>query len=132
MARLELEPTPRGFVLADDAAPVEPPAPWAALLPALDATPMGWADRSRFLDPQDKAAHFDRSGNVGSTVWVDGRIVGAWAQRKDGTLAVRLLRPVGRADRHRIDERVASLHAALGPFRFAPRFQTPLVRELLG
>jgi hypothetical protein len=130
LSRIEVATTPLGLVLADDAEPVEPPAPWAALLPALDATPMGWTDRSRFLHPDDRAAHFDRSGNIGPTVWVDGRIVGGWGQRADGALAVRLLRPVGTADRRRIEERVESLRATLGPFRFKSRFRTPLEREL--
>ena len=28
---------------------------------------------------------FDSVGNGGPTIWVDGRIVGAWAQDKQGT-----------------------------------------------
>jgi hypothetical protein len=89
-----------------------------------------WTDRSRFLDPVDRAAHFDRSGNIGPTVWVDGRIVGGWAQRADGTIPVRLLHPVGKADQRRIEERVESLRTTLGPLRFKSRFRTPLEREL--
>jgi len=130
MAELEVEATPHGFVLAGDAAPVEPPAPWAALLPALDPTAMGWTDRSRFLDPADREALFDRSGNIGPTVWVNGRIVGGWAQRASGAIAFRLLHRVSAADRERIDERVEELRRLLGDLRFVPRFRTPLEREV--
>ncbi|HEX6390519.1 MAG TPA: M48 family metalloprotease, partial [Solirubrobacteraceae bacterium] len=38
---------------------------------------------------------FDRSGNIGPTVWCDGRIVGGWAQRTDGEIALALLEDVG-------------------------------------
>ena len=67
-----------GLVLADDQDP-DPPAtePWAALLPALDPTVMGWAGPGRgwFLGVHGPAL-FDRSGNAGPTVWWDGRVVG--------------------------------------------------------
>ncbi|GGM51142.1 hypothetical protein GCM10012275_22590 [Longimycelium tulufanense] len=39
---------------------------------------------------------FDRNGNIGPTVWADGRIVGAWAQLPDGSIAWRFLHEVGR------------------------------------
>jgi hypothetical protein len=91
---------------------------------------MGWSDRGRFLDPVDREALFDRSGNIGPTVWVDGRIVGAWAQKPTGTIAYRLLRRVSRAERERIDERVEALGELLGDLRFVPRFRTPLEREV--
>jgi hypothetical protein len=130
VAKLEVEKTAHGFVLAADTSAVEPPAPWAALLPALDPTAMGWSDRGRFLDPVDREALFDRSGNIGPTVWVDGRIVGAWAQKPTGTIAYRLLRRVSRAERERIDERVEALGELLGDLRFVPRFRTPLEREV--
>src|SRR5207302_8786323 len=37
-----------GLVLDDYVEPVTPPEPWVALLPALDPTPMGYAERSWF------------------------------------------------------------------------------------
>ncbi len=41
-----------GFVAAGDAGPVAAPAePWAALLPALDPTAMGWQQRDWYLAP---------------------------------------------------------------------------------
>ena len=45
---VDLDGTP-GFVLAGDEDPVPGVAPWAALLPALDPTVMGWQDRRWFL-----------------------------------------------------------------------------------
>ena len=38
-----------GLVLAGDVEPVAALEPWVALLPALDATPMGWSERGWFL-----------------------------------------------------------------------------------
>jgi hypothetical protein len=63
-------------------------------------------------------------------VWSDGRIVGGWAQRPDGRVAVRLLSDVGRVARKAIDAAAEELGAWLGPVRVTPRFRTPLEREL--
>ena len=71
-----------GMVLAGDLEPPPQTGPWAALLPALDSTPMGWQRREWFLG-QHAARLFDRTGNVGPTLWWDGRIVGGWAQDRD-------------------------------------------------
>ena len=68
---------------------------------------MGWKQRAWYLDPEVGAAVFDRNGNGGPTVWVDGRIVGGWVQRRDGTIAVRLLTDVGAEQRAR-DRREAA------------------------
>jgi hypothetical protein len=70
--------TDLGYVLPDDDQPVPAPEPWIALLGGLDSTPMGWTERGWYLG-EHKAALFDRSGNIGPTVWCDGRIVGGWA-----------------------------------------------------
>lgn len=56
-----------GVMLADDDVPDEEPTPVAALLPALDPTPMGWQERSWFLGPH-RASLFDRTGNIGPTL----------------------------------------------------------------
>ncbi len=39
--------------------------PWAALLPVLDPTTMGWRDRDWYLDPADTPYLFDSNGNGG-------------------------------------------------------------------
>ena len=44
---------------------------------------MGWKLRDWYL-PAAAADAFDRNGNAGPTLWVDGRVVGAWAQAPDG------------------------------------------------
>jgi DNA glycosylase AlkZ-like len=124
---VDLGGTP-GFVLAADADPVGAPEPWVALLPALDPTPMGWTERDWYLGAH-RAALFDRSGNIGPTVWCDGRIVGGWAQRADGEIAVRLLEDIG--DRAKeVTTAAERLADWLGPARFVPKFRTPLEREL--
>ncbi len=122
-----------GIALADDLAPVAAPEPWAALLPALDPTPMGWAERDWFLGDLGPQV-FDRSGNIGPTVWWDGCIVGTWAQRKDGEIVTRVL-----TDDHRAGGRDATTAIAaeaerlgewLGDVRVTPRFRTPIERQL--
>ncbi|GAA4153766.1 winged helix DNA-binding domain-containing protein [Actinomadura keratinilytica] len=103
--------------------------PWAALLPALDPTPMGWQERGWFLG--DRAPMlFDRNGNIGPTVWWDGRVVGGWAQRPDGEVVTRLLEDVGADARAAVDAEAARIAAFLGGIRVTPRFRTPLEREL--
>ena len=68
-----------GLALTDDLEPTPEPPPAVALLPALDPTPMGWLERDWFLGGH-RAALFDRSGNVGPTIFYQGRIVGGWTQ----------------------------------------------------
>ncbi|MGD3107195.1 winged helix DNA-binding domain-containing protein [Streptomyces sp. YGL11-2] len=120
-----------GCALAEDLdAPAVACEPTAALLPALDPTPMGWRDRGFYLDPDHVPALFDRMGNIGPTVWWDGRIVGGWAQRKDGTLTWRLLDDLGREARTAITAEAERMTAFLGERRFTPAYRTPLEREL--
>lgn len=118
-----------GVVLSDDLEPAPAPEPWAALLPALDATPMGWRERGWFLGGHGPAL-FDRNGNIGPSVWWDGRIVGGWAQRKDGEIAVRLLEDAGADAEAAVEREAARMSAFYGDIRATPRFRTPLEREL--
>jgi hypothetical protein len=119
------------LVLAEDEAPVTAPAqPWVALLPALDPAPMGWQERVWYLG-EHRAHCFDRSGNIGPTVWCDGHIVGGWAQRKaDGAIDVRLLEDVGADAERAVAQEAERLRAWIGDVRVTPRFRTPLEREL--
>ncbi|MEU8981694.1 winged helix DNA-binding domain-containing protein [Streptomyces sp. NPDC048309] len=122
-----------GYVAAGDDGPVAgPSSPWAALLPGLDPSAMGWQERDWYLASSLRPALFDGSGNVGPTVWWDGRVVGGWAQRPDGELVWRLLdeEGLGRDARDAIATEAARLGAWLGPTRITPRFRTPLEREL--
>ncbi|WIX89534.1 winged helix DNA-binding domain-containing protein [Amycolatopsis sp. DG1A-15b] len=120
-----------GVVLADDVAPVPEPPPWVAFLPSLDPTPMGWQDRDWFLGPH-RAALFDRSGNVGPTVWASGRVVGGWAQRSSGEVVFRLLEDVGAETRAMVEAEAEKCAEWFGEVRAIPRFRTPLERELTG
>ncbi|HET6952600.1 MAG TPA: winged helix DNA-binding domain-containing protein [Acidimicrobiales bacterium] len=126
---VDLDGTP-GHVLADDVDPAPAVGPWVALLPALDCTTMGWRARDWYVDPALRPALFDRRGNAGPTVWCDGRVVGGWAQRRDGEVAVRLLSDVGGEAAGEVGIRAASLAAWLGAARVTPRYRTPLEREL--
>ncbi len=119
-----------GLVLPGDLEPVPATAPWAALLPALDPTAMGWSGRAWYLGEHGPAL-FDRSGNVGPTVWWQGRIVGGWAQRKDGEIALRLLEDVGADAVAAVEAEAERLRRWFGPVRVTPRFRTPLERELV-
>jgi hypothetical protein len=120
-----------GFVLSDDLERTPTPAPWVALLPSLDATTMGWQARDWYLGGH-KDALFDRSGNAGPTIWLDGRIVGGWAIRPDGEVVTKLLEGVGRQASQSVDEEAGRLTEWLQAARVVPRFRTPLHKELVG
>ncbi|WP_327368625.1 winged helix DNA-binding domain-containing protein [Streptomyces sp. NBC_01217] len=119
-----------GWVLPEDLGPDAAPEPWAALLPSLDPSAMGWADRGFHLPDGHREALFDRSGNIGPTVWWNGEIVGGWAQRADGEPVWRLLSDVGRDATAAIETEVSRLSQWVGRARITPRFRTPLEREL--
>ncbi|WP_410669308.1 winged helix DNA-binding domain-containing protein [Amycolatopsis sp. cmx-4-68] len=129
-AEVDLAGVP-GVVLADDLEPVPSPEPWVAFLPALDPTPMGWQDRDWFLGPH-RAALFDRSGNIGPTIWVSGRVAGGWAQRASGEVVFRLLEDVGEEAKGMVEAKAARCAEWFGEVRATPRFRTPLERELAG
>jgi hypothetical protein len=63
-------------------------------------------------------------------VWWDGRTVGGWAQRAGGEVVVRLLDDVGSDASHAIDGEAERLQRWLDGVRVAPRFPTPLQKEL--
>ena len=120
-----------GVVLPGDLEPTPDPGPWAALLPALDPTVMGWQDRSWFLGPHGKAL-FDTNGNAGPTIWLNGQVVGGWAQRPSGEIVIRLLEDIGADAAAPVEAEAERTGAWLGAVRVAPRFRTPTERELSG
>jgi hypothetical protein len=130
-AEVVLEDGSDAFLLADDTRPVRAPRPWAAFLPGLDPTTMGWKRRAWYLGDLADAL-FDRNGNAGPTVWADGRVVGGWAQRPDGGVVFELLAPVDDDTAGRIETERDNLERWLGDVRITPRFRTPLERALLG
>src|SRR5690606_34010734 len=107
--------------------------PWAALLPALDPTPMGWKARDWFLGPHGERV-FDAVGNAGPTVWVDGRVVGGWAIRDDATVAFRLFEDVGRHALELVERRAHELGPLLDGtvVKARARRWTAVERELRG
>ncbi|MFI6059486.1 winged helix DNA-binding domain-containing protein [Streptomyces sp. NPDC051286] len=119
-----------GWVSPGDTEPEPSLEPSAALLPALDPSAMGWADRGFHLPAEHRAALFDRAGNIGPTVWWNGEIVGGWAQRADGEPVWRLLSDIGRDATGAIEAEASRLSEWVGKTRITPRFRTPLEREL--
>ncbi|MFE2154034.1 winged helix DNA-binding domain-containing protein [Streptomyces lavendulae] len=128
--QVRLEDGGTALVLPGDTAAEPAPEPWAALLPGLDPSAMGWADRGFHLDPAHRPALFDYAGNIGPTVWWNGEIVGGWAQRADGEIVWRLLADPGREASEAITAEAARLAEWVGDARITPRFRTPLEREL--
>jgi hypothetical protein len=119
-----------GFGLPGDLEPEPAREPWAAFLPSLDPTVMGWKERHWYLG-EHAPALFDRNGNAGPTVWWNGRVVGGWAGRKDGEVAFRLLEDLGGDAVAAIEAEAESLGAWLGETKVTPRFSTPLAKELV-
>jgi hypothetical protein len=119
-----------GLALPDDLEQEPEAEPSAALLPALDPTPMGWIERDWFLG-QHGPVLFDRTGNIGPTVWWDGRIVGGWAHRA-GEVVFRLLEDVGADAASAVAAEAERLAGHLTGVTVIPKFRTPLERELSG
>jgi hypothetical protein len=86
---------------------------------------MGWKERAWYLGDHEPDL-FDRNGNAGPTVWIDGRVVGGWAQRKTGEVAWEVLTDIGRERRAEIAGRAAELEAWLAGTVVSPRFRSPL------
>jgi len=119
-----------GWVLPDDVEPVDPVAPWAALLPVLDPTVMAWKARDFYLGPH-AASLFDRNGNAGTTAWWDGRIVGCWVQDGDAVVQVHLLEDVEPAGRAALDAEAARLSAWLDGVRVSTVYPSPAMKAAL-
>jgi Winged helix DNA-binding domain len=121
-----------GWVLPGDVATPRPAraAPWVSVLPGLDPTTMGWKERAWYLG--EHGGHvFDRNGNGGPTIWVDGEIVGSWVQRRDGVLAHRLLQTVPAQRVGEIERQLDALRGLLGDTRHTVRFPAPIQPTLL-
>jgi len=104
-----------------------PPA--AALLPALDPTPMGWKRRDwLFGIPQHHV--FDNRGNIGPTLWWDGEIIGSWAVTPAGQVRTAVLADRGAAARSAIQDTAARLEARLQGTVITPAIRTPVERQL--
>ncbi len=102
-----------GWLMPDDTDEVGPVEPWAALLPTLDPTVMGWKSRAFYLDPGHVPYLFDTNGNAGTTAWWDGRVVGCWVQDDDGVVRLSLLDDVEPAGLDALGREAARLTAWL-------------------
>ncbi len=88
------------------------------LLPGLDPYVMGYKDRRRFLEPERYEQVFDRSGNALPTVWLDGRVIGVWLEkRKRPMLEVLLFQE---ADKRVLAELEAEAQCLAGFLEHAP------------
>lgn len=114
-----------GYLLRDDLDPTDPVEPWAALLPPLDPTTMGWFERGWYLGPY-KSQLFDTNGNAGPTAWWEGRIVGGWRQRDDGSVVLQMLEDVGADGLRALEYEATRLTDWLDGTRLLPRFPSPL------
>lgn len=120
-----LEDGQSGWLLPDDLDTTEPVAPWAALLPPLDPATMGWADRDWYLGPHREQL-FDTRGNGGATAWWDGRIVGGWRQRDDGSVELLPLENTGAEATAALEAEAERLTRWFDGTRVLPRFPSPL------
>ena len=114
-----------GYLLPDDLEPTEPVEPWAALLPPLDPTTMGWFERDWYLGPYREQL-FDTAGNAGPSIWWDGRIVGGWRQNDAGDVDLQMLEDVGADGLDAIQYEANRLTEWLGGTRVLARFPSPL------
>jgi hypothetical protein len=145
-------------MLADDAQRLRdfarPDVPYVFFLPGLDPYIMGYRDRRRFLVPEHRTKVFDRAGNAMPTVGANGRVVGAWGQRKacgeafgypfdfaqgmakdrprrtNGSVIYSLFEPVGEKERTLLEGEVQKLEGFLGGEFLPPRTHTPFTRAL--
>lgn len=127
VTEVDLDGGGTGYLMSDDLDPVEPVAPRALLLPALDPTTMGWKDRGFYLG-EHAAELFDRNGNGGQTAWWDGRIVGGWVLRED-TVRVIPLEDLSLAAEAALANRADELVAWLGDDRPNAGFPSPLMTK---
>ena len=107
--RVSLDSDDTGWLLADDVDPEPAVEPWAALLPALDPTLMGWKQRDFYLHADHTPFLFDTNGNGGTTAWWNGRVVGCWVQDPDAVVRVILREDVGADGRAALDTEAGRL-----------------------
>lgn len=120
-----------GWVLDDDLDDDGPIEPWAALLPVLDATTMGWKERDFYLPRVHTPYLFDTNGNAGSVAWWDGRIVGCWVQDEDAVVRVVLREDVGSDGRAALDHEARRLTGWLDGTRVSNVYSSAQMKSAL-
>ncbi|GAB3247927.1 winged helix DNA-binding domain-containing protein [Kineosporia babensis] len=124
---VRLEDDSTAWLLPDDLDEVGDPGPWVRLLPVLDPTVMGWQGRGFYLGPH-KDRLFDTRGNVGTSAWANGRMVGCWVQDEAGQVEVRLVETVPVGVRQALDAEAARLSAWLGGLRIGTVYRSPAMK----
>jgi hypothetical protein len=117
-------------LLPDDLDPAPGLEPWAALLPVLDPTVMGWKERDFYLGPHGPLL-FDTNGNAGTTAWWDGRIVGCWVQDPDAVVVLNLLEDVGTDARAALDAEAERLTTWLDGHRVSTVYPSIAMKTAL-
>lgn len=102
-----------------------------ALLPSLDPTPMGWKRRDWYLGDHGPKL-FDTFGNIGPTIWSDGRIVGGWSVSSTGDVITEMFDDVGSAATTAVEAEAARLTTLLDGMPIVPSFPTPTDKKLRG
>ena len=109
---------------------VEPDDSYVFLLPSLDPYIMGYSGRRRFLAPEHRDKVFDRAGNAMPTVWANGRGVGTWGQRKDGSVIYGLFEAVDEEVGSLLTDEIQRLDDFLAGEYLPSRSQTSFSRSL--
>jgi hypothetical protein len=109
---------------------VAPDAPFVSLLPSLDPYIMGYRDRRRFLADGHRPKLFDRAGNAAPTVWLNGRVVGGWEQREDGSVLYHLLEQTTAEQQALLHDEATRLEGFLAGEYLPPAFLTPTIGTL--
>ena len=137
LTELVIEGLGGGYLMLEDDAQrlrgVTPPdAPYVFFLPSLDPYIMGYRDRRRFLAEKHYKKVFDRAGNALPTVWVNGRVVGAWGQlREDGSVIYGLFESLSEKEQALLADEAQRLETFLdGEFIKPAFFHTSFTRAL--
>ena len=118
-----------GYVAPGDEDPVEPVGRGWPCCPG--STRRRWAGNAAGGTCRQACEDaFDRMGNAGPTIWVDGQVVGAWVQAPDGELRTHLFLDVGRDRRSEIESRAYELAQMIGDTRFTVRFPSRISARL--
>jgi hypothetical protein len=134
VAEIAIDALSDHWMLAEDAERLRaftPSAePCSFLLPALDPYVMAYPDRRRFLADEHRDKIIERAGNAVPTVWANGRIVGAWGHRRDGSIAYCLFEKVGGDALSALGVEISRLVDFLAGEVIAARYYTPFTKAM--
>lgn len=126
---VQLENGSSAWLHRDDVAEVSEAGAWAALLPILDPTTMGWRCRDFYVDKRIANLVYDRAGNGMATMWVNGRIVGGWTQDESGKVVLMPVVPLQQSDLAALRQKARELTAWLDGDVIRSTIQPPLKRD---